>query len=87
MKAITEQYTVDDDGDDEWESDKSEDLVEAVINALDLTDFYTGRDHEYVVANLMRAFGTLVDVLAEKKVLEIDDINRIVSTNIHRLEK
>lgn len=84
MKAITEHY--DDFGIDEGIVESKE-LVDVILKSLDLVDFYDGRDHDYVLINVMGAFGNLINVLAEKKVLTASDINRIVPVRITNLEE
>lgn len=80
MKAITEARNGD--------VIDSKQLEEVVFAVLDDVDYYDGRNVEYVLTNLLRSYGRLIDVLAEKEVLNVEDINNIiVGAWIDRLEK
>ena len=87
MKAIRIQYGQDDDGETLLLPDEVEDLAEAVAKGLDSVDFYTGQEVQYVLNNLLSSYGRLIDVLAEKGVLDVSDINEIVSLDINQIER
>jgi hypothetical protein len=87
MKAIKVQYEEDDDGEILLLPDEAEDLAEAVAKGLDSVDFYTGQESSYVLNNLLSSYGRLIDALAEKGVLDVSDINEIVSLNINRIDR
>lgn len=87
MKAIRVQYGKDDNGEVLLLPDKVEDLAEAVSDGLDYPEFDDGWDKDYVFNNLLSSYGRLIDVLAGKGILDVSDINEIVSLNINRIEK
>lgn len=87
MKAIREQYGEDDDGEVLLLPDEIENLAETVAKGLDSIDFYDGQETAYVLNNLLSSYGRLIDILAERGVLDVSDINEIASLNITRIEK
>lgn len=63
--------------DDLYDEEEVRELTDYIKSSLESADYYTGRDIDSTLSNVIRSFGRLVDLLAAKGILDVDDVDHI----------
>lgn len=82
MKAVKMEFE-----EGELVNEEYTNLTEAVVSSLEEVDFYHGRQDYATVTKLLESYGRLIDVLAEKNVIDVSDVNTILNSNFISIEE